>query len=365
MTNPRDILLCHYRYDALDRLTSNERPNEPEHQRFYCKSRLATEIQGANRYSVFQHEDQLLAQQQRESGSSDTTLLVTDQQRSVLHALKGNHSRQSIAYSPYGYRPAENGLLSLLGFNGERQDPVTGCYLLGNGYRAFNPVLMRFNSPDSWSPFGEGGLNPYAYCMGKPVNSSDPSGHSPLLTTILKSLFKFDGNYASRSYSSRFDLRPYPVKNRRLSAPDLTIPSLTEPDFLGYHGTSKSDVKKLLREGAQPHYSKIEERPGFYLTPDKGIAKEYANSAQFQSTGDDTWNLGKANIVEVHIQNLQGKTPGRDYEFNYYSFDHQNPNHMTMEFIAKPHISRAVVIRQLGSTASQKKARPRAFEAPF
>jgi hypothetical protein len=181
----------------------------------------------------------------------------------------------------------------------------------------------------------------------------------------LKSLFKFDGNYASRSYSSRFDLRPYPVKNRRLSAPDLTTPSLTEPDFLGYHGTSKSDVKKLLREGAQPHYSKIEERPGFYLTPDKGIAKEYANSAQFQSTGDDTWNLGKANIVEVHIQNLQGKTPGRDYEFNYYSFDHQNPNHMTMEFIAKPHISRAVVIRQLGSTASQKKARPRAFEAPF
>ncbi|KAG0373379.1 hypothetical protein BGX24_011777, partial [Mortierella sp. AD032] len=25
--------------------------------------------------------------------------------------------------------------------------------------RAFNPVLMRFNSPDSSSPFGSGGLN--------------------------------------------------------------------------------------------------------------------------------------------------------------------------------------------------------------
>ncbi|MFF1916268.1 RHS repeat-associated core domain-containing protein [Streptomyces sp. NPDC058239] len=71
----------------------------------------------------------------------------------------------------------EAGLVSLLGFNGERPDPVTGHYLLGNGYRAFNPVLMRFPSPDSWSPFGEGGLNSYAYCLGDPVNRVDPTGH--------------------------------------------------------------------------------------------------------------------------------------------------------------------------------------------
>ena len=49
--------------------------------------------------------------------------------------------------------------------------------MLGNGYRAFNPVLMRFNSPDSWSPFGEGGLNAYVYCIGDPVNRDDPTGH--------------------------------------------------------------------------------------------------------------------------------------------------------------------------------------------
>jgi len=62
-----------------------------------------------------------------------------------------------IAYLPYGQRLAESGLLSLLGFDGERPDPVTGCYLLGNGYRAFNPALMRFNIPDSCSPFGRVG----------------------------------------------------------------------------------------------------------------------------------------------------------------------------------------------------------------
>src|SRR5207253_4738400 len=78
---------------------------------------------------------------------------------------------------PYGHRAPEGGLLSLLGFNGERPDPVTGHYVLGNGYRAFNPVLMRFNSPDSLSPFEEGGLNAYAYCVGDPINRVDPTGH--------------------------------------------------------------------------------------------------------------------------------------------------------------------------------------------
>ncbi|RMR48355.1 YD repeat protein [Pseudomonas amygdali pv. mori] len=59
--------------------------------------------------------------------------------------------------------------------------------MLGNGYRAFNPVLMRFNSPDSLSPFGEGGLNAYAYCEEDPVNRVDPGGHLPtFLVSILK-----------------------------------------------------------------------------------------------------------------------------------------------------------------------------------
>ncbi|EIC85448.1 RHS repeat-associated core domain-containing protein [Serratia sp. M24T3] len=66
---------------------------------------------------------------------------------------------------------------STLGFNGERRDFISEAAHLGNGYRAYNPILMRFNSPDSWSPFGEGGINPYAYCDGDPVNLSDPSGH--------------------------------------------------------------------------------------------------------------------------------------------------------------------------------------------
>ncbi|UWF48885.1 RHS repeat-associated core domain-containing protein [Pseudomonas sp. N3-W] len=174
--SPRETILCRYRYDPLDRLADCEPSAQADIQRFYCKSRLATEVQGAVQTSVFQHEDQLLAQRQAQSGRFDTTLLATDQQRSVLNALDATQPNP-LAYSPYGHRPQGNGLLSLLGFNGERPDPVTGHYHLGNGYRQFNPVLMRFNSPDSWSPFGEGGVNAYAYCGGDPVNRSDPSGH--------------------------------------------------------------------------------------------------------------------------------------------------------------------------------------------
>lgn len=66
---------------------------------------------------------------------------------------------------------------NLLSYNGERRDPVSGVYQLGNGYRSYNPALMRFHSPDSFSPFGAGGINPYAYCAGDPINRSDPSGH--------------------------------------------------------------------------------------------------------------------------------------------------------------------------------------------
>ncbi|WP_338010005.1 RHS repeat-associated core domain-containing protein, partial [Pseudomonas sp. GM60] len=40
-------------------------------------------------------------------------------------------------------------------------------------------VLMRFNGPDSFSPFGRGGLNTYAYCLGDPINLSDPNGTIP------------------------------------------------------------------------------------------------------------------------------------------------------------------------------------------
>ena len=100
-------------------------------------------------------------------------LLGTDQSNSVLHYRTGT-GHHPVAYSPFGYHQAQ---AAALGFNGEVCEPVARGYLLGNGYRQFNPVLRRFYNPDAYSPFGAGGLNAYAYCVGDPVNNADPSGH--------------------------------------------------------------------------------------------------------------------------------------------------------------------------------------------
>lgn len=68
------------------------------------------------------------------------------------------------------------GARARLGYNGQLHEPRSCWQILGNGYRVYNPVLRRFHSPDSLSPFGEGGINAYAYCGGDPVNNVDPTG---------------------------------------------------------------------------------------------------------------------------------------------------------------------------------------------
>jgi len=91
------------------------------------------------------------------------------------HPRKMKRSAQRV-YTPYGYTPPQPFDPMQLGFNGERLH-LGNLYLLGNGYRPYQSTLCRFLSPDSLSPFHEGGINAYAYCSGDPVNHTDPSGH--------------------------------------------------------------------------------------------------------------------------------------------------------------------------------------------
>jgi RHS repeat-associated protein len=144
-------------------------------RRFYCASQLSTESDGDRHHSYLQAGGRLLAQRDRTVDHVQNALLATDGANSVLAA--DSKPLTYAAYSPYGHRESAALLRGLPGFNGEQPDPLTGHYLLGNGYRSFNPVLMRFNSPDSLSPFGRGGLNAYAYCQGDPINRGDPTGH--------------------------------------------------------------------------------------------------------------------------------------------------------------------------------------------
>ncbi|MGF6165031.1 RHS repeat-associated protein [Pseudomonas sp. 2725] len=118
------------------------------------------------------------ANSDRPSRQSHTLLLAIDSKNSVLVEVAGG-KLNPVAYSVYGYQYERLEISGRLGFNGELREGRLGWYLLGNGYRAYNPVLMRFHSPDSLSPFGKGGLNAYVYCVGDPVTFSDPTGHMP------------------------------------------------------------------------------------------------------------------------------------------------------------------------------------------
>jgi RHS repeat-associated protein len=172
MSAPRNTSTAFYQYDPLDRLISAHST-----QCFYNSTRIATEIQDGRKTCFFEQAAMPLAELQL---GDAVTLLATDVQKTVLYNINQAYIYQQI-YSPYGHRHrSENGLLNLLGFNGNRPDSVTGHYLLGQGHRAYNPVLMRFNSPDRLSPFREGGLNAYAYCEDDPINFADPSGKAKL-----------------------------------------------------------------------------------------------------------------------------------------------------------------------------------------
>ncbi|MCF5706937.1 RHS repeat-associated core domain-containing protein [Pseudomonas syringae] len=168
--------LCWYKYDALDRIASLTLPARAAVQRFYNRQYLVTEVAGEEQRVFVRAGDTPVLQRRVVNGQSLIAQCAADQQKSILHVSCAGQ-KIAVRYTPYGYREDLTAVPGLPGFNGEPVEPVTGHYLLGNGVRAYNPVLMRFNNPDGLSPFGKGGLNAYSYCAGDPVNRSDPTGH--------------------------------------------------------------------------------------------------------------------------------------------------------------------------------------------
>ena len=142
---------------------------------FYDSNKLVTLSQKTFNHSLLRAGNASMAEQRAQS-DGQTTLLATDLTGSVTHA-KTNTDREPATYTAYGYR-APSDTAPALGFNGEYLNSNLPLYLLGNGHRSFTPALMRFQSPDSLSPFEAGGINPYCYCGGDPINRSDPTGRS-------------------------------------------------------------------------------------------------------------------------------------------------------------------------------------------
>ncbi|MDR6712231.1 RHS repeat-associated protein [Pseudomonas hunanensis] len=152
----------------------NSRPN----QNFYQNNQLATLVSNETNKTLFRGDTRILA----EITNEKSNLLATDVNDSII-ATPGNPTC-NINYTPYGHSLALTERPLTLGFNGEAFISLANAYLLGNGYRLYNN--MRFNSPDSLSPFDAGGRNAYCYCLGDPINHVDPSGHMPVLGRLMR-----------------------------------------------------------------------------------------------------------------------------------------------------------------------------------
>jgi RHS repeat-associated protein len=150
---------------------------------FYEHSQRVAEISELQNYRHFKVGAMPLGGIQSAATFKVVECMVFGQSHSVFGTFKVR-----LAYTPYGYAPSGDHSF-LIRFNGEDNDSVSGCYLLGNGRRCYSPSLRRFYSADKLSPFGAGGVNAYAYCQGDPVNNVDPSGAVPqFLTDIYRSV---------------------------------------------------------------------------------------------------------------------------------------------------------------------------------
>lgn len=164
---------CSYRYDPSGRLV-DRMVDGALNRSFFSADQLTHEQTGDDRLQWIGDAGAVFAFSQTNAEVRDTTLVGSDAQGSVR--LEAGADVRTRTYSAYGAAKPGDGT-SPLGFAGERREPLTGWYLPG-GHRAYDPVLMCFLAPDSESPFGRGGINPYAYCAGDPINRVDPDGHS-------------------------------------------------------------------------------------------------------------------------------------------------------------------------------------------
>ena len=317
-----------YLYDPLDRLVSAHST-----QRFYNGVRIATEIQGERKTCFFEQISLPLAELQL---PDTVTLLATDQQKTVLHGTRSVIGQPQF-YSPYGHCSPKSWILSSMGFNGERVDSVTGHYMLGQGYRAYNPVLMRFNSPDNMSPFGKGGPNAYAYCDNDPVNLSDSTGHFPNLLKGLKNLLH--------------------LRQKRYLA--------------GFHGASSSQIKSLtnglderyLGTGSGQFYG-----PGFYGSTTLRAPEAYARrKVMGEVFGKDApWpggffdeesgdfikrntpahrSVARPAFFGIYVKNYTNKVPGKDFT----AVRHRD---LTVELVFPPRMYKDIKIKHLKTTGT-------------
>ncbi|WP_248797044.1 RHS repeat domain-containing protein [Pseudomonas sp. MWU13-2105] len=262
-----------YGYDPLDKLSRQVEGSESQ-QRFYRDEELANTLGPRQNRTFMRGGDSLLVECQDDGAC----LLATDAANSVLSEVDPSGTRQDMAYSAYGERSSGQPVSTALGFNGQLREEQSGSYLLGNGYRSYSPGLMRFHSPDSLSPFDEGGINMYMYCEGDSINNMDPTGHWSLMG-IFRSIGKAFG------FGARTKVVPTKVVPVKVSGPVMPPQVIkANPLYTGSNASIKSraststvtsvhsqDSLPLGRQGPLPEPPSNARLHTQWLTPESSL----------------------------------------------------------------------------------------------
>lgn len=109
-------------------------------------------------------------------GTGAAHYVVGDHLGTVRALARADGSVESLGvFDAYG-RPGGGAAPGNIGYTGGWTDPATGMVFLRS--RWYSPESMRFITPDSQqpNPMQTSTFNRYAYCLGDPINRSDPTG---------------------------------------------------------------------------------------------------------------------------------------------------------------------------------------------
>lgn len=229
-----------------------------------------------------------------------------------------------------------------LGYNGALHEAGLRCQILGNGYRPFSPVLMRFHGADSLSPFGEGGMNHYGYAQSDPVNRMDPSGHfaqyiawgalglgaasglaaaashilgderarnifaAVAVGSIVIAAFAGTGHMISQSFAPKAPGQQPGTTGKRLSMGDMRLFRAKDgTHVLQMHGERGAGYLDGSRVGPDVVKQRVIEAAG--ATPVKRLQMQVCHGANRGAGGAPSLAQGVASLMDVPVMAFKGR----------------------------------------------------------